>query len=96
MVSYIRGPWDNNYFNVFAYLSSKKLVTISYKPIVSEGNKELCISIEEKGIEVALEIEAKETEWVSRMKIINQIFSIDTTSSRIENVISTYFPELKI
>lgn len=96
MVNYIRGPWDNNYFNVFAYLSSKRLASISYKPIVNEDNKELCISLEKKGLEVGLEIESKELEWVSRMKIINQIFSIDTTSSRIENIISANFPELKI
>lgn len=96
MINYIRGPWDHNYYNVFAYMTSKRLIEINYKKITDSGQRQFCINLTDTGSNISAQITEIEKGWTERMKIINELFREDASNRAIENFIKQYFPELTI
>ena len=96
MINYIRGPWDHNYYNIFAYMTSKNLVELNYKRVTQSGPRQFCINLTETGNNVANQIAEIETGWSERMRIITEIFREDASNKGIEDFIKLNFPELTI
>lgn len=96
MSNYLRGPWDHNYYNIFAYLASKDLLKISHEKVTPKGTNVFCIYLTELGTNTAMKIFQFEDLWCNRMQLINEIFKENTSDNYIDRFIGKEFPELKI
>ncbi|WP_246188019.1 hypothetical protein [Paenibacillus tengchongensis] len=93
MIKYIRGPWDPRYESIFNYMICKNLIEVKFSNY-STSQKAFCISLTSLGLEISEQIRDIEKEWSTRMEIIGNIFSDNTTDNFIEKYVIKNFPEL--
>ena len=89
MIRYKYGPWDQKYFDIFAYLLGKGLMEI-----VPSGGVDYFI-LSESGQQVAVKLAEKETfqSLVSRCHIIKKILG-GYSGASLKNMIYENFPEI--
>lgn len=95
MIKYIRGPWDHRYDSILNYMVSKRLINVHFSNY-TKSKKAMCLTLTQLGIEIAEQIIQEEKIWVSRMEIINNIFTKKATNERIEDYIKKHFPSLML
>jgi len=93
MIKYIRGPWDHRYDSIFNYMISKKIIEVKYD-YYTKSQKSFMVSLTSLGIDKADEIKLIETEWVSRMEVINSLFPKNSSNEFIEKYVQENFPSL--
>ncbi len=88
MIRYKYGPWDSKYYNVFALLIAKGLVTI--QPSKNGDVFELT----DRGRYAVRELDNLEFEnIIKRCELVNQLFR-NKTGTAIKDFIYQYFPEV--
>lgn len=89
MIRYKYGPWDNNYYNIFAYIVAKGFVEI--EPTKSKGDVFL---LTKKGEFAAKELQGPEFEELQeRCFLVHKLFG-DVSGSTIKTFIYEYFTEI--
>jgi hypothetical protein len=89
MIRYKYGPWDERYYDIFAYLVAKDFVEI--RPRKSQGD---IFQLTEKGKTAAEELEGPEfDEIVERCKLTRELFG-KVAGSTIKNFIYRYFTDI--
>lgn len=88
MIRYKYGPWDERYYDVFAFLVAKDFVEI--RPTKAKGDS---FQLTEKGKAAVEELEGPEfDEIVERCKLVRKLFG-RVSGSTIKNFIYRYFTE---
>lgn len=87
MIRYRYGPWDEKYYDVFAFLVAKGFVDIE------PSKKGDIFRLTEKGRDAVKELEGPEfSEIVERCKLVYELFG-DDPGSKIKEFIYKYFTE---
>jgi len=88
MIRYKYGPWDEQYYNIFALLIAKELISI--EP-TKKGDK---FSLTKRGKAAVDELETLDfEELIERCKVVNGLFK-GKSGTYIKNYIYTNYPEI--
>lgn len=88
MIRYKYGPWDSKYYNIFALLVAKGLITI-----LPSKNGDV-FELTDRGRYAVNELETVEFDnIIERCKIVSNLFR-NKTGSAIKDFIYEYFPEV--
>ena len=88
MIRYKYGPWDKKYYDVFALLVAKGLVTISS---TKSGDE---FSLTDRGHNAVVELQSPDfEEIISRCQLVYQRFK-DFSGSQLKSFIYENFPEI--
>jgi hypothetical protein len=89
MIRFKYGPWDANYYNIFAYLIAKDFIDIH--PNKRKGD---VFQLTDKGIAAALELEGLEFgDLIERCKLVYELFG-SVSGTAIKDFIYLHFPEI--
>jgi hypothetical protein len=88
MIRYKYGPWDKKYYDVFAFLVAKGLVSIS----PTKSGDEFALT--DRGHKAVIELEGRDfEEIINRCKLVYQRFK-DFSGPQIKDYIYKTFPEI--
>ncbi|MEK6750697.1 MAG: hypothetical protein AABZ00_00415 [Chloroflexota bacterium] len=88
MIRYKYGPWDNKYYDVFAFLVAKGLVSISP---TKRGDE---FALTDRGQEAVNELKGPDfDEIINRCELVNKRFK-DFSGTQLKDYIYNNFPEI--